>query len=205
MKRLLYIALPLLYAILLLMTIFSPLTAAEKHPAYMKSRYHTNFPAKVKTKQPVYNQSTHTQYPIEYTNTFSELTIVRQSNALTRSYGYHEVFLPTATINSTAPMHLYSYAALNTQLSPIGAAKPHTINELSTLSDNTPTMRQVEENPGIPFPNPIGDMPYLTMIILLIGYLFIRRPSSLIFKHRSKDVKRFESVERIEMEAVIQD
>ena len=169
MRRLLYITLPLMYAILLLMTISSPLTAAEQQPTYVRSSYHARSFQKVNS-QPARQQTDYNRSNVSHTPSSANLVIFRQSDAQTRSYGQSGVFLPSATINSTAPMHLYSSVSLSTQLAPIGAATPHIINESSAQSDNTQSMRRVEDNPNIPFPDPVGDIPIPLVFLLILAF-----------------------------------
>ena len=131
-------------------------------------------------------------YSVEYT-TYRPVSqsaapaggIHTQSATMLRSYGGAQSSSPAnggvapfASFRSTSAMR-YS-GTYSMSLSPIGATSPTVYNnETQTAS---PTMRRVDSDPGIPFPDPIGDVPVM-MIILLASIYFLRK-SCFIGKSR---------------------
>ena len=70
----------------------------------------------------------------------------------------------------------HSGSSYSCMISPVGASVPkaYSKNEVNgQTDDNSP--RKVNENPGIPYPDPIGDVPWLLMLIALGAYAIARR------------------------------
>lgn len=70
----------------------------------------------------------------------------------------------------------HSGSSYSCMISPVGASVPkaYSKNEVNGQTDyNSP--RKVNDNPGIPYPDPIGDVPWVLMLLALGAYAIARR------------------------------